>query len=888
MAITFVGRGTTIHNNTGNSETVSMPAAVSAGDLFVGIAYLEDEILSGGSASTPVTINFNVDQLSAQERVISGTASSDNSTIYVFAKTLTSTDMVSGLISVTNSSFDAEDIILEHFYFSGDIPTTITDVTKNQFTAPPQVTSNATSLTTRIGGGSSDLTISGSDAWNTTHYDHGSVSIHAYHHKNKRFTGFSTTPSNTDTNWIIREAGTSVSNTSASTLAVYKTNDTGLGTSLELQVVTTTNQNAKNQVGVVFAIPRTIAQSVDHPSTKTETASSADSFASQKAVSQTKTETSTTSDSLSLLLEANSLETETATTQDSLTLNQVAEESILDSVQVSDSLTASTIKVFEKTETSDATDSLSTQNTGSFSKSDTSGTLDVLSVTKSDSESNTDTASTSDTLNAFVSKPFIKTETSETNDTLLVTKSAGFVKTESASTSDTLEKTNVGALDFVDTGSASDVYTDSETADVSETDTTETSDTLTLFKQGGVSFTETSSTDDDGFSAVKQSSTSNTFNETDPSNATDTLSVVKQSSFNKTETASGSDLIDIDEVAEVSYVDTSSVSDSLSVNVSHSFSKTESASTEDLKTSPSEKQAVFSDTTNSADSRLFVRTIAVGLIDTGSGSDGFVDQVDQERNFVDTSSSGDTLVAEEPERREITATIVGNGGIDPNLMTEVQALATIDVWNVALNALGISTLEDTAGSNPQQTLLQNTFPLFRKQFLSDHLWNGAKKTADLTALTVNSTDQAVANRWKYVYQLPTDCMRVWRLNGQENKPVHVGGNANIYTNRWEIEVVEVASTKYRALCTNEDEARIEYVFDVDGDIDLLGPLTQHAMGMALAAFVATNFGKSASEIAQLEAQAKDAITAAKGVDGQEGTPQMFGDTSLLGVRSIGY
>jgi len=270
-------------------------------------------------------------------------------------------------------------------------------------------------------------------------------------------------------------------------------------------------------------------------------------------------------------------------------------------------------------------------------------------------------------------------------------------------------------------------------------------------------------------------------------------------------------------------------------------------------------------------------------------------QQDLEEQITDEAGVTDSVTLVQPIRREITATIVGDGGIDPNLMKEAQAVATIDVWNVALNALGISTLETTTGNNPQQTLLNNTFPLFRKQFLSDHLWNGAKKTADLTKLDVNTTDQSVANRWKYVYVLPTDCMRVWRLNGQENKPVHVGGNSNIYTNRWEIEVVTKGTTggdtntgKYRALCTNEDEARIEYVFDVGNDIDLLGPLTQHAMGLTLAAFVATNFGKSASEIAQLEAQANNAITAAKGVDGQEGTPQMFGDTSLLGVRSIGY
>ena len=262
-------------------------------------------------------------------------------------------------------------------------------------------------------------------------------------------------------------------------------------------------------------------------------------------------------------------------------------------------------------------------------------------------------------------------------------------------------------------------------------------------------------------------------------------------------------------------------------------------------------------------------------------------QQDLEEQISDEAGVTDSVTLIQPIRREITATIVGNGGIDPNLMKEAQAVATIDVWNVALNALGISTLETTTGNNPQQTLLNNTFPLFRKQFLSDHLWNGAKRTAELTSITVDSNDDAVRDRWGYVYRLPSDCMRVWRLNGSENKPNHTGGNPAILTNRWEIEIVMVNSQHERALCTEESTARIEYVFDVGNNIALLGPLTQHAMGLSLAAFVATNFGKSASEIAQLDAQAKEAVTAAKGVDGQEGTPQMFGDTSLLRVRSLG-
>ena len=426
----------------------------------------------------------------------------------------------------------------------------------------------------------------------------------------------------------------------------------------------------------------------------------------------------------------------------------------------------------------------------------------------------------------------------------------------------------------------------------SKTDTSETQDTLSATKESTEELTDTSEVSDE-LLAIKPGILS--INEEDTSPASDTLSVTKEAQSSNTDSTEVSDTLSVEKSISSEEQDTSEVSDSLSTTVQHSAFITDSASSSDTLFAPTQKEVFITDTSESGDTLFPIKTITVGLLDTVSGSDLVGSQKDLEIILTDTVSVLDELLAVGPVTKEIIATIIGNGGIDFNLMKEAQAVATIDVWNVALNALGISTLATTEGNNPQQTLLSNTFPLFRKQFLSDHLWNGAKKTADLTKLDVNTTDQSVANRWKYVYVLPTDCMRVWRLNGQENKPVHVGGNSNIYTNRWEIEVVTKGTTggdtntgKYRALCTNEDEARIEYVFDVNNDIDLLGPLTQHAMGLALAAFVATNFGKSASEIAQLEAQSKDAITAAKGVDGQEGTPQIFGDTSLLGVRSIGY
>ena len=113
-------------------------------------------------------------------------------------------------------------------------------------------------------------------------------------------------------------------------------------------------------------------------------------------------------------------------------------------------------------------------------------------------------------------------------------------------------------------------------------------------------------------------------------------------------------------------------------------------------------------------------------------------------------------------------------------------------------------------------------------------------------------------------------------------------NNSMGQNAWEIEIVSNGSeppTLKRCLLSNENSVSLEYIMDIGNDnISLLSPLVTHACGLALAAHVATNFGKNPSEQQQLNQKAQDALLAAKGVDGQESSPRMFSTTSLLDVR----
>jgi hypothetical protein len=231
------------------------------------------------------------------------------------------------------------------------------------------------------------------------------------------------------------------------------------------------------------------------------------------------------------------------------------------------------------------------------------------------------------------------------------------------------------------------------------------------------------------------------------------------------------------------------------------------------------------------------------------------------------------------------AVIDGIGSISAPLLNEGEAVTVVQIWNVALVELGVGTIGTTSDGSSQAILLNTVWEGgFRAQFLADHAWNGAKRTIDLETFNDSAGDAVAPSgpRWAKAYNLPTDYLRALTINGLPMQP-----NGGMGQNQWEIEVVSDGATPpilKRCLLSNEGTISLEYVMDIGADIGLLSPLVAHAMGLALAAHVATNFGKPPTEQAYIAQRAADALLAAKGVDGQESSPRMFSSTSLLDVR----
>ena len=247
----------------------------------------------------------------------------------------------------------------------------------------------------------------------------------------------------------------------------------------------------------------------------------------------------------------------------------------------------------------------------------------------------------------------------------------------------------------------------------------------------------------------------------------------------------------------------------------------------------------------------------------------------------DTISTTETLASTNSKLLE--AAIVSGSAVPTDPVKGDVLLSVVEIWNTALTALGSDTVTSTSDSTVEATILNGQWPIFRRQWLAQNLWNGAKTTKTLSRFQ-NSDGTDVSpqgTRWTYAYQLPdsTDSfpyIQAITLNGRELQPDN---------RQFEIEAVENdAGTIKRCLLTDESRADLEYIFDTkDANIDLLAPLVKYAMGLALAVHVANRFGRD-SQIPQLQQMAQEAAVQAKAADGQEGTLRRFQNHPIIDVR----
>lgn len=185
-----------------------------------------------------------------------------------------------------------------------------------------------------------------------------------------------------------------------------------------------------------------------------------------------------------------------------------------------------------------------------------------------------------------------------------------------------------------------------------------------------------------------------------------------------------------------------------------------------------------------------------------------------------------------------------------------------DICNLALIRLGSLPIVSIDDGSKRANALKAIWDQVRDQVLRDHPWNFAIRRATLARLT-----EAPAFGYAYAYQIPAGCLRVLGMVYDEN---------NIDpTLEYKVEV--------GLLLTDEETALIKYIHR-ETDVGLYDANCCSAIAARLAADLAYNLTASAAMKEQMLKEYERELAAAKAVDAQEDTPEVYETNDWIDAR----
>lgn len=116
-----------------------------------------------------------------------------------------------------------------------------------------------------------------------------------------------------------------------------------------------------------------------------------------------------------------------------------------------------------------------------------------------------------------------------------------------------------------------------------------------------------------------------------------------------------------------------------------------------------------------------------------------------------------------------------------------MASSKVEIANIALVGLRAAVINSFSDGTTEANAVDVIWDTVRQSELAKHPYNFAMKRASLNRLTT-----APSFGYAYQYQLPVDCLRVWRVEG--NFDYRIEGNK---------------------ILTDEESAKIVYVYDND-------------------------------------------------------------------------
>ncbi len=184
-------------------------------------------------------------------------------------------------------------------------------------------------------------------------------------------------------------------------------------------------------------------------------------------------------------------------------------------------------------------------------------------------------------------------------------------------------------------------------------------------------------------------------------------------------------------------------------------------------------------------------------------------------------------------------------------------VSEVSICNLGLTYLSSARIESLTEDSEPARKCNAIYEYERDGLTEEHNWNFAKTELSLALLDDAPT---LTDKWLYRFQLPTDCLRVIRVQG--DYPYAVYGDKLFY---------------------NAETVKIEYIKQVT-DVTLFTKMYVKALAARIAAALAYGITQNASMADVAEKRMIRIVKAAKQDDGQEGVGTYLQSGSLLDNR----
>ena len=158
-------------------------------------------------------------------------------------------------------------------------------------------------------------------------------------------------------------------------------------------------------------------------------------------------------------------------------------------------------------------------------------------------------------------------------------------------------------------------------------------------------------------------------------------------------------------------------------------------------------------------------------------------------------------------------------------------MENVDICNMALSYIAKGRIKSLDEQSEEARLCKIHYEHMRRQLLSAQRWVFAERSVKLALL-----DKEIPG-WNYVYAYPQKCLNLRQVYGKD-------GAAGKYDDYNEYTVIAVSDSA-KAICTNIDDAWVDYTADVE-TTSMFSPDFTEALARGLAAALAMPLMGSAS------------------------------------------